>query len=217
MKKSRLLGALSIGLLTVSFNTSAAVVNADWKTVGDDLLTNDDATGLFWLDLTETNNLSRDYVVTQLGSGGDFAGFRYATTAEVVQLWANFNIDLSAGQPTSQAGHDGNVATATAFLGNIVCEYSCSTAPNGAFGITAELVATASYVRIGAAQGYYGNGDPVTTYNIAGGGNSEGSWSSGLYFGHYLVVSEVPIPAAFWLFGSGLFGLIGVARRKVRV
>ena len=27
----------------------------------------------------------------------------------------------------------------------------------------------------------------------------------------------VPIPAALWLFGSGLLGLIGVARRKVRV
>ena len=30
-------------------------------------------------------------------------------------------------------------------------------------------------------------------------------------------VSAVPIPAAVWLFGSGLLGLIGVARRKVRV
>jgi hypothetical protein len=25
----------------------------------------------------------------------------------------------------------------------------------------------------------------------------------------------VPVPAAAWLFGSGLLGLIGVARRKV--
>ena len=27
----------------------------------------------------------------------------------------------------------------------------------------------------------------------------------------------VPVPAAVWLFGSGLLGLIGVARRKIRV
>ncbi len=27
-------------------------------------------------------------------------------------------------------------------------------------------------------------------------------------------VSTVPVPAAVWLFGSGLLGLIGVARRK---
>ena len=36
-------------------------------------------------------------------------------------------------------------------------------------------------------------------------------------YGSYLVrasVSTVPIPAAVWLFGSGLIGLIGLARRK---
>ena len=26
--------------------------------------------------------------------------------------------------------------------------------------------------------------------------------------------SVVPVPAAFWLFGSGLLGLVGIARRK---
>jgi hypothetical protein len=26
--------------------------------------------------------------------------------------------------------------------------------------------------------------------------------------------SEIPVPAAVWLFGSGLLGLVGVARRK---
>jgi len=34
-------------------------------------------------------------------------------------------------------------------------------------------------------------------------------------YGSYLVsASAVPVPAAVWLFGSGLIGLIGVARRK---
>ena len=28
--------------------------------------------------------------------------------------------------------------------------------------------------------------------------------------------SAVPVPAAAWLFGSGLLGLVGVARRKAR-
>jgi len=27
-------------------------------------------------------------------------------------------------------------------------------------------------------------------------------------------VSAVPVPAAVWLFGSGLVGLVGIARRK---
>jgi hypothetical protein len=29
--------------------------------------------------------------------------------------------------------------------------------------------------------------------------------------------SVVPLPAAVWLFGSGLLGLVGVARRKARI
>jgi hypothetical protein len=27
-------------------------------------------------------------------------------------------------------------------------------------------------------------------------------------------VSAVPVPAAFWLFGSGLLGMIGIARKR---
>ena len=36
----------------------------------------------------------------------------------------------------------------------------------------------------------------------------------GAVSGFQLVVPQVPVPAAVWLFGSGLIGLIGIARRK---
>jgi hypothetical protein len=29
-----------------------------------------------------------------------------------------------------------------------------------------------------------------------------------------IVINSVPVPAAAWLFGSGLVGLVGIARRK---
>ncbi len=32
-----------------------------------------------------------------------------------------------------------------------------------------------------------------------------------------VIINPVPIPAAVWLFGSGLLGLVGVARRKTRI
>ena len=37
------------------------------------------------------------------------------------------------------------------------------------------------------------------------------------YYGWAVHTGKVPVPAAVWLFGSGLMGLIGIAYRKVRV
>lgn len=33
-------------------------------------------------------------------------------------------------------------------------------------------------------------------------------------FASFTEVGEIPVPATFWLFGSGLLGLVGIARRK---
>ena len=39
-------------------------------------------------------------------------------------------------------------------------------------------------------------------------------FNPGNVWGGEMIVNAVPIPAAFWLFGSGLLGLIGISRRK---
>jgi hypothetical protein len=64
--------------------------------------------------------------------------------------------------------------------------------------------ATAAFLEIVQAIGPIGTGP--------GGEN----WLAGEIFidDVYLGVATVPVPAAVWLFGSGLLGLIGVARRK---
>ena len=48
------------------------------------------------------------------------------------------------------------------------------------------------------------------------GGGTQGSTVQDVSFGSWAVHSGsvVPVPAAVWLFGSGLLGLIGIARRK---
>jgi hypothetical protein len=51
--------------------------------------TTDTATGLDWLDLTASKNLSFQDVSSQFGPGGIFAGYRYATVAEVRTLWVD--------------------------------------------------------------------------------------------------------------------------------
>ena len=202
-------------LTIVSFNASAVVVNANWKTAGDNLLTHDLVTGLHWLDLTETNNLSHDYVLTQFGSGGDFEGFRYASIAEVVDLWANFGIELKPHGSYSLLGHDPKVVTATSFIGNIFCEGNCSYYPYGAWGMTNDLTGGNGNYRI---MGAYHEQPPTSSEDRTRyvGYSYDSPTRESDFFGHYLVLDTtvVPVPAAVWLFGSGLISLIGFARRK---
>jgi hypothetical protein len=83
----------------------------------------------------------------------------------------------------------------------------------------------ASYVRVPAG---YVSGDALTTSSMEFTGETfstlgitpgtyEWTWGSGASEDSFtLNVGAVPVPAAVWLFGSGLLGLVGVARRKAR-
>ena len=53
-------------------------------------------------------------------------------------------------------------------------------------------------------------------YNLTLSGLYSDPWTDGIQYSFTInaVASPVPVPAAVWLFGSGLIGLIGVARRK---
>lgn len=57
--------------------------------------------------------------------------------------------------------------------------------------------------------------EPTSWYEIAPGSNAyDISFSNGSVLSIDAVPTVVPVPAAVWLFGSGLLGLIGIARRK---
>lgn len=45
---------------------------------------------------------------------------------------------------------------------------------------------------------------------------STGTYSLSITMANYVSATAVPVPAAVWLFGSGLLGLAGIARRKKR-
>jgi len=207
-------------LALFSLNASAALVSLDWQTPGDGMITRDTATSLDWLDLTATNNMSRDYVITQLGSGGQFAGMRYATTGEVLNLWSTLGIDLFGG--TYYFGQDPLVAQATQLLGNVYCDYDCSVYPYGVTGLTADLYSgyTDLYQRLGAMVSNQTASEPARTWYENGTVTANYSTTSEVWLSHYLVrasvllPSSVPVPASVWLFGSGLLGLSGVARRR---
>lgn len=55
-------------------------------------------------------------------------------------------------------------------------------------------------------------GESYISFNNTVGGTSTNIWSN--LTNATISVSAVPVPAAVWLFGSGLLGLVGLARRK---
>ena len=62
--------------------------------------------------------------------------------------------------------------------------------------------------------GCQGIGDITFRLNSAGDWSISGTGASDIGGSGQFSVSAVPVPAAVWLFGSGLVGLIGLARRK---
>lgn len=58
----------------------------------------DTATGLDWLDVTETVNMSFDTITGMLGAGGAYSGWRYATGDEFNTLVGNYTgVPITAG------------------------------------------------------------------------------------------------------------------------
>lgn len=77
---------LLIGLIllfVVSLNTSA-------KLIDNNTFTTDTESGLDWLDVTSSVNLSFEYVSSQLSTGGEFEGWSYATNDQFKTLASNY-------------------------------------------------------------------------------------------------------------------------------
>lgn len=192
---------LALAALIISLSSNAAIVD-----LGN--ITRDTATGLDWLDLTETNGRSYLDISSQLGDGQEFDGWRFATSAEVQLLWASFGVvrngDLTFGTDDDRyIGYlkainylgDTNVqdGIASQNLGYVLKD------PSSDFSVSQghRACCLASEVVV-----LYLNAVTLNDSIVDGTGS-------------YLVApSVVPMPAAAWLFGSALIGLAGIKRKK---
>lgn len=81
------------GLLTTLCNpfqmAQAGLISFDDTIFGPDSITRDTDTGLEWLDWTVATGLSYEDMISQLGLGGEYYGFRYATLDEAAALFDN--------------------------------------------------------------------------------------------------------------------------------
>ncbi len=208
MKLLRLLGTLCL-CTALSQSASAALIDADWMSSNDNLITTDTVSKLSWLDITVTAGLSRDEVLTQMETGGSFYGFRYATSTEVIDLWGQYGITLFQDIQTVTSGFlDPKIITASQQLGNLYGQ-AVSSSDYGTIGFIA-IDPDSPSTTTGWTGAYRQNGN---SYYEGPTNTSLLSVGSKPWLGSY-VVTTVPVPAAFWLFASGLLGLIGIARKK---
>lgn len=177
---------------------------------GTNTLTNDSTSGLDWLDLSITDGFSYSTIESQMGSGLTYDGYRFATYQEVFELWENAGFDHYLTGTGTQP--NGSFNTFVNYFGNTFNVDPCLSC-FGMIGYTA--VENGIYHQYGAfTTSNFGFAPSVdNTYNL---GDTPDPLSMSRT-GSWLVkasASPVPEPATILLFGTAIFGLFGVAKRK---
>jgi len=197
-----------LALLTiVSLNAYAQISSLDDPVYGSGSITYDSGTGIEWLDLTLTTNLSRYDIDQLIGNGNYLDGFRHATTQEVNTLFDNAGI---VSNSPNFLGDATTVFDAVLSLISLLGPTSYDQGYPEALGITGEG-------RMGGLDFYTFNGEPRYGVGISEtGGLSYGYNTKYPTVGNWVVrdsLSAVPVPSAVILFSSALLVLLCVVRK----
>ena len=229
MSISRLIGALCACLSAVSFNTSAALI----ERLGG-LAYYDDVADLTWLadaNYAKTSDYDADGLMNWADANAWAAGlnisgvtgWRLPDTIDVGNDGAtytnlyhgvDFGYNITTHSELSNMFY--NVLGNTAYYYTNGDATGC-TAPSYCLTNTGPFSNLQSYVYWSATE-YAPNTSEAWYFNM-GNGNQTGNFKT---FSSYawavqsgdVGAAVVPVPAAAWLFGSGLLGLVGMARRR---
>ena len=192
MVNKSILGVTWACLAVVSFNINAAIIDNGLTTLDTD-------TGYEWLDVTETTNCSYEI----MSSGGncntiDLNSWTFASTADVYQLWSNAGITIE-NSTTFTVANTAEIISLINLVGITKTNNPTFYGVNGFMSDSSGLVAQ-----------LFVDGDTSRDFTFT---SPTPSSAIGGWF-YQANIPPVPLPAAVWLFGSGLIGLIGFARRK---
>jgi len=209
-KSIRFLSALGILVTSTSVHAapSTLVDNGNYTT---DLVSN-----VEWLDFSFTSGVVFNQAVS-VASSVEGGGWRYATNGEVEGLFSQlFDPAIAYGMYSPLPYQNLDVTDFTDLFGSSYLYHSNDDTSIRSWGMFTD---EDGIVRIGGVTDCL-NSD--CSFDYIYGLESElvyNTTTSGTPVSTYLVrdVSAVPVPAAVWLFGSGLIGLVGVARRTPRV
>jgi hypothetical protein len=209
--------ALAVTALILSTTTNAAIISTNWLTVGDNLITQDTTTGLEWLDLTVTTSRSYDDISSQFGAGQEFEGWRYATATEINGFFDAFGGDNNFYNGWS-VQNNGLFDRLSAYWGDTYCEFAgCQTGDGYSQFLSDETSHYVGFQYYGTIYDLYLNNQSASSDFIEFDSRYIANFTTSPAVGSALVkATVVPIPSAVWLFGSGLLGLLGIARRKMR-
>ncbi len=208
------------GYATTSSATSSSGNNFTMLGKGGGLTGGNTDTAMTWAGTVFT--ASSDYTgpggASNMTLSSPTLFFSYAWSAHDIQVFApgtyTFNTALGGGNPES------GIQTLTVgagqlgahmlfdWNGNNNIDVSVLWNPNAAFGGNQGL----SGAGLWNASSIDGNGDGIMGIPMASGGPFFGFSANFNLQG--ITPAAVPLPPAVWLLGSGLLGLVGVARRK---
>lgn len=195
-------------------------ISAHATLIDNGSFTTDPDNGLDWLDLTQTKDMSYNYVSSRMGAGGDFAGWRYATGAEVASLWT-----AAGGNPLYYNGlstqNDGLWGTLGPLWGDLFCGITgCAPGMGGGIAMLGEPVA-GNYKTVALMENYSPAVDWFVNYDapIHVMNHRRGMGAALVRGTQEQPAPEpqtVPEPPTVLLLSAGLLGLLGFKRRNYR-
>lgn len=195
------------GIIVYSLSVNAAPVTL----VPHGNYTSDTVNGLDWLDLIHTSNYSYNNAIAA-SSSVDGGGWRYATNTEIISLYSQLFPSLAPSVHVVFGTLLPQIDDFTSIFGtSYALTWSQGIYSRGLYEDEAGVLRLA-----GVENANLINGANSVIYGLSHGSIFESARNTPSdTVGTFLVrPSVVPVPAAVWLFGSGLLGLIAVARLK---